>query len=68
MRKKLFFVVSNGDDSATAELSGCMEWIKGDLEANWPNAESDPEEDRPQYTLDPVWLTDEEFNNLPEAE
>lgn len=68
MKKELFFVVSNGDDSATAELSGCMEWIKGDLAANWPEAENLPEEDKPQYTLNPVWLTIEEFNNLPEAE
>lgn len=67
MQKKLFYVVDNGDESCTAELSGCLEWMAGDMDANGYN-ESTPSEELPAYTLSPVWMTDEEYDNLPEAE
>ena len=69
MGKKLYFVVeSSYGDGATAELSGCMEWIKGDMEANFENSSRMPPDDQPQYTLTPKWLTDKEYEDLPEAD
>ena len=64
MEKKLYFKLSDGVDASNIvmDLSGCMEWIKGDVDGV---AEEDSEDY--EYTLVPVWLTDEEFNNLPEA-
>jgi len=44
------------------ELSGVMAWIQGDEE------EVTPEDDERYYTIVPIWLTDEEFDNLPEAD
>lgn len=60
MEKKLYFKLSdNGDVSGIVmDLSDVMEWIKND--------EFD-EGDQVEYTLIPVWLTDDEFENLPEA-
>ena len=69
MEKKLYYLVrSSYGESVTAHLSGCMEWIKGDMEANFQDSINLPEDDRPQYTLDPVWLTDEEYEALPDAD
>ncbi len=64
--KELFFTISNGDSSATAELSGCIEWMKGDMDANFKDAKEG--DDVPEYTLTPIWLTVDEYNNLPEAD
>lgn len=64
MEKKLYFKLSDGVDASNIvmELSGCMEWIKGDVDGIIQSDSEDYE-----YTLVPVWLTDKEFNNLPEA-
>lgn len=67
MEKKLFYVVDNGDASCTAELSGCLAWMDGDMEAN-EYREQTPPDDLPTYTFSPVWMTDEEYDKLPEAE
>lgn len=42
------------------ELSGCIAWIEGDSD-NYKEGD-----EMPEYTITPVWMTDEEFNNLPE--
>lgn len=63
MDKKLYWTISNGDTSYTMTLGGCLELIKsetGGLD------EFDLED--VEYTLAPVWMTDEEFDNMPEAE
>lgn len=61
MEKKLYFTLSdNGEISGiTMTLDGCMEWIKNDEHTEGDNVE---------YTITPVWMTEEEFNNMPEAE
>lgn len=65
--KKLYFRLDNSEgEGGIMELSGCMEWIKGDLAANYPDAENMPEDERPEYTLTPVWITDEEYDALPD--
>lgn len=65
--KKLYYQLSDGADVSkiVMELSGAMTWIEEDMK-EYP--QETPEEDLPEYTITPVWLTDEEFDNLPEAE
>lgn len=64
MEKKLYYQLSDGGDyeGVTMELSGIMSWIEGDQD----NCKEG--DDMPEYTITPVWMTEEEFNNLPEAE
>lgn len=64
MGKKLYYQLSDGGDywNVTMELSGIMAWIEGDQD----NCKEG--DDMPEYTITPVWMTEEEFNNLPEAE
>lgn len=61
MEKKLFYKFSDGEDytNIVLELDACMEWIKADMES----AEQDEER---EFTITPVWMTDEEFSKLPE--
>lgn len=61
MKKKLYFKLSDGIDvnGIVMELSGIMAWIEND--------EPDPEFPK-VYTITPIWLTDKEFNHLPEFE
>lgn len=61
MEKKLYFNLDDGNTCVTMELSGCVAWIEGD------GLTEETSEDR-EYILTPIWLTEEEFNNLPEAE
>ena len=64
--KKLYFQFSDGADvsNVVMQLDGCLEWIKGD------DLERKDEEDLSEieYTIKPILLTDEEFENLTEAE
>ena len=65
--KKLYYALDNGEgEGGTMELSGCMEWIKGDMESNYPDGQKMPEDELPSYTLTPVWMTDEEYEELPD--
>ncbi len=66
MEKKLYYQLETaGGEGGTMELSGCMEWIKGDMEANYPYP-ADLEQQVEFYTLTPIWLTDAEYDALPE--
>lgn len=64
MEKKLYYQLSDGGDysNVTMDLSGVTAWLEGDQD-NCVDGE-----DMPQYTITPIWMTEEEFNNLPEAE
>ena len=66
MEKKLYFRFSDGADISkiVMDLSGCMEWIKAD-ELEKKDAE---ELELIEYTIQPILMTDEEYENLPEAE
>ncbi len=63
VQRKLFYEFSDGADvsKVVMELSGLMEWIKADED------EVSEVDDERFYTIVPIWLTDEEFSNLPEA-
>lgn len=65
MGKKLYYQLSDGGDyeNIVMELSGCMSWIEGDMEANYNEGD-----ELPEYTITPIWMTEEEFNNLPEGD
>lgn len=67
MGKELYFTLDDGQgEGGTMKLSGCVEWIKEDMEVNYPGNEYTKEEDLPQYTLTPVWMTKKEYDELPE--
>lgn len=59
--KKLYWQLSdNGDVSKVVmDLSGAFEWIKND--------DCIDESSNVEYTLTPIWMTDEEYEALPEA-
>lgn len=63
MEKKLYYKFSDGGDYSNVimELSGVMAWIEGD-QSNFEEGDDDV----PEYTITPVWMTEEEFNNIPE--
>lgn len=63
MSKKLYYQLSDGNDvqNVVLELSGCQTWIEEDMK------DYNEGDELPSYTLVPIWLSDEEFNNLPEA-
>ena len=63
--KKLYYSLDDGGgEGGIMELSGCLEWINGDMEANYDGV-TNPDE-LPEYTLTPIWLTDAEYDALPE--
>ena len=64
MEKKLYWLLeSNGDLSVTCPSDAIKDTIEGDIE-NTP----EDEREEVQYTITPVWYTDEEYSNLPEAD
>lgn len=65
MEKKLYFKFSDGIDEQDIimQLDGAMEWIKGDV-----CEYKDGDDPLPEYTLVPIWMTDEEFEKLSESE
>ena len=64
MEKKVYYTVDNGDTPITCKLDAVMAMI----EAETPNTEEQCLKDEWQWTIVPVWLTDEEFENLLEAD
>lgn len=67
MEKKLYYRLSTLDETGgIMDLSGCLEWIKGDIESNYQDGENLSEIDLPEYTIAPVWMTDEDYEKLPE--
>jgi Mg2+/Co2+ transporter CorC len=66
-KRHLYYVLDNGyGEGGVMGLSDCMEWIKGDMEANFPDAKNMPEDELPNYTLTPIWYTDEDYEALPD--
>lgn len=64
MEKKIFYSLDNGfGEGGIMTLGACMQWIDGDMADFNPN-----EYDGREYTLTPVWMTDEEYNALPDQD
>lgn len=70
--KKLFYKLEADDYDVTfPELDSCFEWIRCSCESVAKDGEPEKgtlEEDMPVYSITPVWMTQEEFESLPEAE
>lgn len=64
MEKKMYYRVDYGDTPVICTLQECMDIIKADAETY---TEVTNGTDNPEWTIDLVWLTDEEFENLPDA-
>lgn len=63
MEKKLYYTIDNGDTSITCHLDACFEMIKAESDS----VKKEGDEEDYQWTITPVWMTDEEFENLPDA-
>lgn len=60
MEKKLFFKIDDGGEGGLYTLEGCMAHIKGGVDLLTPGEEVG------EFVLTGVWMTEEEFNNLPQ--
>lgn len=61
-KKNIYYEFDDSCDVCViAPLSFCMELIKCDMESV-----NEDDEEKPFYTIKPVWLTKTEFENLPE--
>lgn len=63
MDKKLFYVVDDGENSITVPEHDLANIIKYGLA---DHNENTSEEEMPVYTVSPVYMTQEEFDNMPE--
>ena len=63
-KKYLYYKLSDNADvsEVVMDLKGCMAWIEGDMEMV-----TEGDDDR-EYIISPVWMTQRQFNNLPEAD
>lgn len=69
MKKKLYYRLEADDYNVIMELAGCFEWIKTSCEDIEREGHFDtPESEMNWYTITPVWMTEEEFKNLEEAD
>lgn len=62
--KKLYYRIDGGDTPIICDLKSMTEILEA--EASDYNEEKN-EEDKPEWTIDLVFLTDEEYENLPDA-
>lgn len=62
MENKLYFQLDDGEIAYIMELSGCFEYIKNEM-----SAFNEVDNESRKYTLTPMYITEEEFENLPEA-
>ncbi len=64
MEKKLFFTYDNGDQPVTAKLDAVIEMLKVDAE----ELEKHPEDiEMFVFDITPIFMTQKEFEELPEA-
>ncbi len=64
MEKKMYYKIDNGDVYQIVDESIFMDIIKG--EASDYN-EYKNEQDKPEWIITLAWMTQEEYENLPEA-
>jgi hypothetical protein len=65
MKKKFFKLTSDSRDISRCifpDLSGATTWIEAELD------ELDDESEETDYTITIIWMTQEEFENIPEYE
>lgn len=68
--KKLFYQLEADDyEVISVNLDELYAWIRNSCEDIARENKSEVlEKDMPTYVITPVWMTDEEYNQLPEAE
>jgi hypothetical protein len=62
--KKMYYVIDNNGAAITLDISGIMVMLEA--EATHHNEDSN-NQDKPSWTITLAWLTEEEFENLPEV-
>lgn len=63
MEKKLFYVVDNGDNNITVSPQELENILRFGLTEHTVET---PEEELPVFTVSPVYMTQEEYDNMPE--
>jgi hypothetical protein len=60
---KLYYQFSDNADvsNIVMPLEDCIEWIKSDMEGLDENSKDI------EYTITPIWMTEKEYEKLPEA-
>ena len=67
--KKLYYKLEADDYTCIMDLSGAFAWIEASCEdVQRQNLCDEKPEDMPQYIITPIWMTEEDYNNLPEAD
>jgi hypothetical protein len=64
MSKKLYYIIDNGDTPVTCDLRSLTDMLEA--EASGYNDDSN-KEDKPEWVITLVFMTEDEYNNLPEA-
>lgn len=64
MEKKMFYQIDNSDVNQIVEADLVMDVIKGEAESYTEKTNKD---DEPSWTITLVWMTQEEYENLPDA-
>lgn len=60
----MYYVIDNGDTAVTCDLQGLIDTLEA--EAGDYNADRN-KEDKPEWNIKLVWMTERQYKNLPEA-
>lgn len=60
----MYYQIDNGDTTVTCDKSGVIDLLSGEAES-W--TEKTNEEDKPEWTIKLIWMTEDEYDNLPDA-
>lgn len=63
MEKKLYYLVHDGENSITVSSSELENILKFGLTEHTADT---PEDELPSFTVSPVYMTQEEYDNMPE--
>lgn len=66
MNKKLYYKLYNGDSSITLHPAAIPDILDSQMVA-YEN-DDNPDKELPEFVINPVWMTEEEFANLPESD
>jgi hypothetical protein len=64
MEKKMYYRINNNDQGQIVDVDSLNDIIHGEAETY---SESTNERDKPNWNITLVWMTEEEYENLPDA-
>lgn len=64
MEKKMYYTVDNGDTTVTVDFKGLADMIEAEASCYTENKNK---EEEPYWGISLIWMTEDEFDNLPEA-